>query len=188
MDIIPNKRSKLLYQKGDQKIKGVIDLRCFSNEKKRGKKEGNNKKTVFEIIKKEDKKKEPTKQTSFLKNKHSFFNKIYNKKEKFKTKVPNLLPKTEFSTKLKFRFSLLWQRSFVSFVSTVVIVSLTVFSLSFIQKGIEEKGKILGVSTQAYDYLKQAGQSASSQDFENSINNFDSARLNFLSTKTAIVR
>ncbi|MCK4525050.1 MAG: DUF4012 domain-containing protein [Candidatus Andersenbacteria bacterium] len=185
MDIIPNKRSKLLYQKGDQEIKGVIDLRCFSSEKKKIEKE-EKKKTVFEIIKKEDEKKEITKQTAFSKNKHSISNKIYNANRKFKIKAPNLLSKTEFLTRPKFKFSLLWQRSFISFVSIVVIISLTVFSLSFIQKGIEEKGKILGVSTQAYDYLKQAGQSASNQDFENSINDFDSARLNFLKTKTEI--
>ncbi|NOQ68186.1 DUF4012 domain-containing protein [Patescibacteria group bacterium] len=186
MDIISNKRSNLLYQKGDQKIKGVIDLRCFSSEKKKIEKEENKKRTVFEIINKKDDKEELTKQAAFSKNKHSISNKIYNANRKFKIKAPNLLPKTEFLTRPKFKFSLLWQRSFISFVSIVVIISLTVFSLSFIQKGIEEKGKILGVSTQAYDYLKQAGQSASNQDFENSINDFDSARLNFLKTKTEI--
>ena len=244
MDIIPNKKSRLLYQKGDQKIKGVIDLRCFSNEKKKDvEKEENKKKTVFEIIKKESKKKEFPKQASSLKNRlsHSLdtqypighrvsavrqikfpgnkfppnrslsskncdekarnlleslpvrqagsverlqrseSKKILNIKKEPEIKTFELLPKQS-----KFRFSLLWQKSFISFVLAVVVVSLTVFSLSFIQKGVEEKEKILGVSTQAYDYLKQAGQSISSQDFENSVNNFDSARLNFLNTKTAI--
>ena len=186
MDIIPNKRSNLLYQRGDQEIKGVIDLRCFSSEKKKIEKEENKKKTVFEIIKKEDEKKELTKQTTFSKNKRSISNKIYNTNRKFKIKAPNLLPKTGFLTKPKFKFSLLWQKSFISFVLTVVVVSLTVFSLSFVQKGIEKKGKILGVSTQAYDDLKQAGRSASNQDFENSMNNFDSANLNFSNIKTTI--
>ena len=55
MDIIPNKKSKLLYQRGDQKLKGVIDLRCFSSEN-RGQKYKRNKKNkiVSEIIKKEE--------------------------------------------------------------------------------------------------------------------------------------
>ncbi|MCK4525595.1 MAG: DUF4012 domain-containing protein, partial [Candidatus Andersenbacteria bacterium] len=159
---------------------------CFSGEKKKIEKEENKKKTVFEIIKKKDEKKELIKQAPSLKNEHGISNKIYNANKKFKIKAPNLLPKTGFLTKSKFKFPLLWQRSFIFFVLTVVITSLTVFSLSFIQKGIEERGKILGASTQAYDYLKQAGLSASNQDFENSINSFDSANLNFSNIKTTI--
>ena len=191
MDIIPNKKSELLYQRGDQKIKGVIDLRRFADGKKKTvseviRKEDKKKKTVSEIIRKEDKKKKFTKQTTSSKNKQDISNKQYNTNRKFKIKAPNLLPKTEFFSRPKFRFSLLWQKSFASFVLAIVFVSLTVFSLSFIQKGIEKKGKILGVSTEAYDHLKQAGQSASNQDFENSINNFDSAKLNFSNIKTSI--
>ncbi|MCK4891403.1 MAG: DUF4012 domain-containing protein, partial [Candidatus Pacebacteria bacterium] len=192
MDIIPNKKSKLLYQRGDQKIKGVIDLRCFSDEKKEIiQKKGNGRKTVFEIIKKESDKKEFSKQTSSLKSKLSIFNKSIHLTRSLdarcliKRQAHAVWRKLKFP-KNKLNFSLLLQKSFFSFVSAIVIVSLMIFSLSFIQNGIEEKEKILGASTRAYDYLKQAGQSASSQDFENSIDNFDSAKLNFLNIKTSI--
>lgn len=208
MDIIPNKKSKLLYQKGDQKMKGVIDLRCFSDEKEKKRKrrekiineKTNRKKTVFEITKRKDQKEKSTKQ-AVLSKKLNFKKTISNSKrlcssikKRKKAKPcppvkhiakPNLIPKVKL-TKPKFKLSLLWQKSFVSFVLTVVIVSLTVFSLSFIQKGVEEKGKILGASSEAYDYLKQAEQSVSNQNFQNSANNFDSARLNFSKTKTSI--
>ena len=53
MDIIPNKKSNLLYQKGDQETKGVIDLRCFGEKKKTVKIEKNKNKIVSEIIRKE---------------------------------------------------------------------------------------------------------------------------------------
>jgi len=205
MDIIPNKKSKLLYQKGDQKMKGIIDLRCFSDEKKDKREkitkgEINRKKTVFEITKKKDRERISTKQAVFseklnFKNSTSDSKQLrppIKKRKKAKPCLPakcitkpNLISKIKL-TKPKFKFSLLWQKSFISFVLTVIFVSLTVFSLSFIQKGVEEKGKILGASTEAYDYLKQAEQSVSSQNFQNSANDFDSARLNFSKTKTAI--
>ena len=57
MDIIPNKKSNLLYQKGDQKTKGVIDLRCFAEKKKIVKIEKVKNKIVSEIIRKDKVKK-----------------------------------------------------------------------------------------------------------------------------------
>ena len=200
MDIIPNKKSKLLYQKGDQEMKGIIDLRCFSDEKKNKrekitKRNVGRKKTVLEITKRKDREKRPAKQAAYSKKSISTSKQLRpSTKKRKKAKPyspakcavkPNLIPEIKLA-KPKFKFSLLWQKSFVSFVVTIVFVSLTVFSLSFIQKGVEEKGRILGASTEAYDYLKQAEQSVSSQNFQNSANDFDSARLNFSKTKTAI--
>ena len=53
MDIIPNKKSNLLYQKGDRKIKGVVDLRRFAETKKERRIKTTNK-IVSEIIRKEE--------------------------------------------------------------------------------------------------------------------------------------
>jgi hypothetical protein len=150
MDIIPNKKSKLLYQKGDQELKGVIDLRCFADEKKRRENVDSDKnKIVAEIIKKED----------------------INTQDKPRIKIgkQNLLKK-----------------SFAPFIVIILFIPAIIFSLSFIQKSVEQKGRILGVGTEAYDHLKSAGQSAADSNFENSIENFDLATLNFSSAKEMI--
>jgi hypothetical protein len=154
MDIIPNRKSKLLYQKGDQKLKGVIDLRCFSSENGKQKYKQNKKnKIVSEIIKKED----VDTQTN--------------------TRVK---PQIEISKQN------LLKKSFAVFIVIIFLIPAIIFSLSFIQKSVEQRGKVLGVGTQAYDHLKSAGQLAADSDFENSIENFDLASLNFTDTKKMI--
>lgn len=190
MDIIKNKKSNFLYQKGDKQIKAVIDLRCFSDDQKaiisKKTKNENKKKTVFEIIKQEKTKKEYSKQLPTSQRKEEILNETIYIEKKFKTQSPNFLPRTNFFTRPKFKFSLLWQKTFAYFVLTAFLISFPIFSLLFIQKGIEEKGKILGASTRAYDNLKEAGSSISNQNFKNGINNFNSANLNFSNTKTTI--
>ncbi|MDF1498222.1 MAG: DUF4012 domain-containing protein [Patescibacteria group bacterium] len=188
MDIIPNKKSKLLYQKGDITNKGIIDLRCFSNENKKERREDSDtKKTVFLEIKRiAGKEKADTVQNFSKKRKHNLKKNKYNANEYLKIEKSTLSHETKSYRKQGFKFSLLWQKSFVCFTIAMIIVSFSVFSLSLIQKGIERKGEILGISTQAYENLKSAGQSASSRDFQNSIESFDSAKLNFSNTKTLI--
>ncbi len=167
MDIIPNKKSKLLYQRGDQKMKGVIDLRCFAGEKKRQEDIDNKKnKIVYEIVRKENLKPKIELQTKQIKQ-DSFYKKI---------KSSKAFP--VFNLKLK--------KSFAFFIFIILFIPAIIFSLSFIQKSIEQKGKVLGVGTQAYDYLKSAGRSAVDSDFENSVENFDLATTNFSNVKEMI--
>ena len=170
MDIIPNKKSKLLYQKGDQRTNGVIDLRCFADGKRRRGDVGNKKnKIVSEIIRKEKvdikaklqiKTNKQTKQSNFYK----------------KIKSQKAFPISGFKLK----------KSFALFILIIIFIPVIIFSLSFIQKSVEQKGKVLGVGTQAYDYLKLAGQSAADSDFENSVENFDLATTNFSDAKEMI--
>jgi len=212
MDIIPNKKSNLLYQKGDQKTKGVIDLRCFAEKKKTVKIKKTKNKIVSEIIRKEEKRKKyqlhktkttvkpklgflakklcktktatkPVKTDSII-SRHPNF--LISKKHRQK-KIPRQVLKQK-SGNLGFRFkpSLLFQKSFACFALVSFFVPSIIFAMSFLQKEFEQKEKVLGVSTEAYDYLKMAGLSASDYDFDGSANNFNSATLNFAASKKMI--
>lgn len=170
MDIIPKKKSKLLYQKGDQKLKGVIDLRCFADEKRKQEDVDNKKSRIFsEIVKKEDIKTQA----------------------KPRIKIGKQIKQNRFYKKIKSQESFLnpilkFKKSFALFIIMILLVPAIIFSLSFVQKSVEYKGKVLGVGTQAYDYLKSAGQSAAGSNFENSVENFDLATTNFSSAKGMI--
>ncbi len=203
MDIIPNKKSNLLYQKGDQKIKGVIDLRCFA-EKKRMLKIKPESKVVSEIIRKKKAKKliSDKEQTSRRRtnacspsaclfsattkpltnpiSQHSNFliSKKYRQNKLPKQKTPHF--------NFRFKPSLLFQKSFICFVLFSFFISSIIFAMSFLQGEFEQKEKVMGASTEAYDYLKMAGLSASDYDFNKSAGNFDSATLNFATSKKMI--
>lgn len=216
MDIVPNKKSNLLYQKGDNRTKGVVDLRCFA-KKKKGKEIKTTNRIVSEIVRKESFQ-EKTKYKSVKKvrgtiaitkpAKTAIVKPIKSspsptEESAIKQSVasisqsPNfLISKKHYSKKVSkqrnqffnFRFkpSLLFQKSFACFVFVSFFVSSIVFAMSFLQGEFEQKEKVLGVSTEAYDYLKMAGLSASDYDFENSSDNFNSATLNFASSKRMI--
>ena len=177
MDIIPNKKSKLLYQKGDQKMNGVIDLRCFDDGKRKQRGIDNKKnKIVYEIIRKENLKPKIELQTQQIKR-NSFYKKIKSQKAFSIPKVRGF----QFPV-----FNLKLKKSFALFIFIILFIPAIIFSLSFIQKSVEQKGKVLGVGTQAYDYLKSAGQSAADSDFENSVENFDLATTSFSNAKEMI--
>lgn len=189
MDIIPNKKSRLLYQKGDPKLKGVIDLRCFDDGRKRQNNEQSNK-IISEIIKRgnTELRIEQNDFSKKIKQKGRFASLFFgNKNRKNTTSVGKSI-----GTKPKisdFRLPIAGlkpKKSFASFVVVIIVIPAIILSLSFIQKGFEQKGKVLGVGTQAYDYLKSAGQSAIDSDFESSVENFDLATLNFSNTKEMI--
>lgn len=170
MDIIPNKKSKLLYQKGDQRTNGVIDLRCFADGKRRQEDVDNRKnKIVSEIVRKEkvDIKAKSQIKTNKQTKQSNFYKKIKSQKA---------FPISGFKLK----------KSFALFILMIIFIPVIIFSLSFIQKSVEQKDKVLGVGTQAYDYLKLAGQSAADSDFENSVENFDLATTNFSDAKEMI--
>ncbi len=177
MDIIPNKKSRLLYQKGDQRTNGVIDLRCFDSGKRKQEDVDNKKNRIVSgIIRKEDLKPKIELQTKQTK-KDSFYKKIKSQKAFSIPKVRGF----QFPV-----FNLKLKKSFALFIFIILFIPVIIFSLSFIQKSVEQKGKVLGIGTQAYDYLKLAGQSAVDSDFENSVENFDLATTNFSNVKEMI--
>jgi len=188
MDIISNKKSKLLYQRGDITNQGVIDLRYFSEEKKQFKPPIKPKKKIFTEIIPNNSTFKPLPQNNEIENSNKNFNSAVQispeTKEETVCEISNI-----FSTKTKysnFKLFLLFQKSYLSFVLASLLVSLSVFSLSAIQNGIEKKGEILGISTQAYDDLKLASQSATNQNFDNSVGDFNSANLKFSHIKEQI--
>ena len=178
MDIIPNKKSKLLYQRGDQKVKGVIDLRCFSDgKKKRENVDDRKNRIVSEIVRKKDVKPKVELQDR-KQNKRDFRQSPLRRDSDETDKTTPVFNFPVFNFKLK--------KSFATFVFTLLFIPAIIFSLSFVQKSIEQKGRVLGIGTQGYDYLKLAGQSAVDSDFENSVENFDLATTNFSEIKETI--
>ncbi|MEA1937046.1 MAG: DUF4012 domain-containing protein [Patescibacteria group bacterium] len=223
MDIIPNKKSNLLYQKGDRKIKGIIDLRCFGEKKKTVKIKKSKNKIVSEIIRKKGEKLVDRKNNRWFHSgkdsplerskgcvnvelKHKpFAKKLREIKAAIKpvktdfliSQHPNFLISKKYSTKkiakqktnrfaFYFKPSLLFQKSFACFVFVSFFISSIVFAMSFLQGEFEQKERVLGVSTEAYDYLKMAGRSASDYNFDESADNFNSATLNFTASKKMI--
>ncbi|MCK4919005.1 MAG: DUF4012 domain-containing protein [Candidatus Pacebacteria bacterium] len=242
MDIISNKKSNLLYQRGDITNKGIIDLRQFSDEKKRKNilvENSNN--TVREIVRREKNieskkidEKSDIKQENVLRNtdlslKNSIDTSVIVSKKDSNVEVNNLERERHFKisptvpvdekhslskleneevenkqdfvasekiekaenfssdyidgTKPKINFSFLLSKSFASFVLVSFLISSFVFSLSFFQKEIEEKGRIMGVGVEAFDNLKQAGQSVADNEFDESFGAFEDAKLNFSEAK-----
>ncbi len=255
-DIISNKKSKLLYQRGDREIKGIINLRGFVVEKKRKQAINYEKRSLAEIIKEIENKtrtqeivfrkpiqknKVTARKEEIVKNfinneaetitqkeevaknytkdkKTSSFLSRYEKDfiDRKKEEEKNLINQNHLPRDIKFRalendlnptnffieakplgrglasifsnFSkrLIPKKSFAVFVCFSFIISAVIFSMSLAQKEIEKTGKVLGVGTQAYENLKQAGQSVSDQDFQSSLNNFNSAKINFSNIKDLI--
>jgi len=218
MDIISNKKSNLLYQKGDIANKGVIDLRCFSDDKRRKNVSiKNSHNTVREIVRSENiskleiiDEKLKIKQNKVLKKSDLSLNSIAdisgevpfreldvavrsNLGELKIKREPTINEKTEkveiFSAndlkekRSKFRFSLLLSKSFASFIFVTVLLSSFIFSLSFFQKEIDEKGRILGVGAEAFNNLKQASQSVADNEFDESFSAFEDAKFNFAEAK-----
>ena len=179
MDIIPNKKSDLLYQKGNRKITGVVDLRRFADKKEIKKIEIKNK-TVLEIA--------PKKKVEIIKTENkNHFKKIQKKTVIKRTKADTRIFKQK-NKRFNFHFksSLLFQKSFACFLFVSIFLSLTIFTMSSLQKEYERKERVLGASTQAYGNLKAAGQFATSQSFDESANSFNSATLNFIDLKKMI--
>ena len=201
MDIIPNKKSNLLYQRGDQRIKGVVDLRCFAKTKKEERVKITNK-IISEIVRKENpEEKIKYKSTERLHESVTAMEPTNNARkqsiDQIISRYPNFLISEKYSSKktskqknnyfnFRFRSSLLFQRSFTCFVLVSFFASSVIFAMSFLQKEVEQKERVMGASTEAYDYLKMAGSSASDYDFDSSANNFNSATLDFIASKKMI--
>lgn len=185
VDIISKNKSRLLYQRGDKKTSGVIDLRCFAVERKT-RKIKNSGKIIAEIVSNKKIKRDfaVNNRNCFEKQKgklYGFYQKEADKKTEciFTGDVEKKKSVRVLSFCNLFEPILKLEKSFAYFVIMAMLISSTVFSFSFVQKKIEQKGRVLGASVEAYDYLKAASQSAADSDFENSVDNFNSAIAGF---------
>jgi len=226
MDISTNRRSGVLYSDRHRKPRGIVDLRCFSENKgKKDVRQGDkNKKAISEIVAGENgrmphivnlRKKKSKSLPCKLPHKHSreectvseykksinqYAEILYrdsaenrypaqNSKSPFygeKTTTGNVNACPTVRIKSFCNFLLCQKKSLVYFISMSFIVSSVIFSLSFVQKGIEQRGRALGASIQAYNYLQLAGQSVGNFEFRNGMNNLSLAALNFAEANNII--
>ncbi|MDP2683911.1 MAG: DUF4012 domain-containing protein [bacterium] len=83
----------------------------------------------------------------------------------------------------KFEFNKGWTRSLVSFAVVILLIILPVYMMNFYEDVKEAKGQVLGISTSAYDYLKEAGSFASTSNFTDASNAFSQAAQSFSSAQ-----
>lgn len=187
MDIVKIKKEGLLYQQGSKKTEGIVDLSVFADKKRKKPTAVIRKKTVSDIVtikkieyQNAEERMESAKATK--KAFYSFFDKII--EEKLDT---DIITETFFEKKQeKERFNFNIKKPNLSFAVASVLIPAIIFSFSFFQGQIEEKGKVLGVSTEAYDNFRSAAQYASNSDFEMTTESFNSASLNFINAKETI--
>jgi len=185
MDITPRKyNSELLYQRGDKKISGVIDLSRFADEKKRAR-VANRGRAVYEIRRRQQIGNAQEKNTDQEASK-VLTAQIENPQEEIAIEP---IQKEERKKNLHFskeKLSAALGKPFLRFTISCVMIPSIIFSFSFVQNQIEEKGRVLGVSISAYENIKSAAGSAYASDFENMTENFSSAELDFAEARQAI--
>lgn len=188
MDIIVPKNSKLLYQRGDRKTEGVIDLSHFSGDQK-SPRQNTRGRLVSDIknVKRasnnfhSENRKETAKNTE--KAFYDFFENIVQEYRNSKQKETKYQTRDyEFKRGLKNVF----KKPAFSFAMASILIPVIIFSFSFFQNQIEEKGKVLGTSTEAYDNFKSAADYASNADFDMTTESFNSANLNFFEAQKTI--
>lgn len=188
MDITPNNKSRLLYQRGDRLTSGVIDLRRFrSGKKNKGIKTiKNGNKIISEILRKRKMRigNESAYISRFLSKKNTVSSESFQIQNDIKEEKTND-KKEAFSFSL-FKPFLKLEKSFACFAIFAFLIYFSILFLSFIQKTIEHKDEVLVENSKAYEYLKLAEKSASESDFENSIEKFDSASTSFSEAKKII--
>ena len=74
-------------------------------------------------------------------------------------------------------------KSTVGFGMVIMLIILPVYLVSLYHEAKEVEGRVLGISTDAYDYLKEAGSLASSSDFTEASNSFTQAAQSFASAR-----
>jgi len=199
VDIIPIKKSNLLYQKGDIETNGVVDLRRFSVARKNASSPLNkNNRYISEITTKKKNKagSEQATQENRGNEKQSISAEIatcdINTKKNFFVKEELKQNKKSIETdrpenKLSFfRNSLAFAKNFFFFLSSAMIIASLVFGLVSLQKEIEKKNRVLAEGTKALGYLKSAGISISNSDLRNTLDNLSMADLYFSNTKDTI--
>lgn len=217
MDINPRGKSKLLYQRGDKKTNGVVDLRSFAGPKviaaqptvntiKSAKKVSDirvNSALNYSAAKKDAPTKEskqlyaatPVLEIKKIENENKIIQESKIEQEEkmvsfdsasltasstSKWSLPSLsIPALQKSNSYN-------RKSLLRFAISSFMIPIIIFSFSFVQNQFENTGKILGVSTEAYNDLKSAGASAIVSDFAATSENFDSATLNFAKARETI--
>jgi hypothetical protein len=204
VDIIPVRKSNLLYQRGDLRTKGVVDLRNFSVSRKNADAPTkNNKKSVSGIIRTESakigtervfqKRKDWVEQAAFKNDgpqdirpeKGSAQKKIETKNTRNEMKESSAADRPEKKLLLS-RPSFSFAKNFVFFLSSALVVTSMVFGLASLEKELERKDQVLAEGTKALGYLKDAGISISNSDLVNTQNNLSNANLYFSNTKNTI--
>lgn len=205
MDIILVKKSNLLYQRGDLKTKGVVDLRQFNVYKKINNASCDKKiRPVSGIIKAQSN--ETAVNPLFKKNKEWIENvalesegpqnqntarpsviikdeeKHIDQRKPEEVATENKIDKSHTSPRISFAFA----KSFIFFISSTIITGSLIFGLIYLQKEIEKKDQVLAESTKALDFLKSAGISISNSDMKNTLNDLSSANLYFSNAKNTI--
>ncbi len=89
-----------------------------------------------------------------------------------------------FLSKLLFSFKQI--KGAAAFALAVLGILLVIPAASFVQKEIDQKGRVLGVSIRGYQNLKSAEQSILAADLEKSGSDFQSAAQNFSSARDEI--
>jgi hypothetical protein len=82
-----------------------------------------------------------------------------------------------FPSRFLFRFNL--NRSLVAFTLTALAMSLGIGGISYVNKGLSLKSKVLGVSQDGYSNISAAINDLSHQNFESSSQQFSQAHLHF---------
>lgn len=193
MDITTPKDNKTLYQRGDKNTAGIIDLSGFSHTKKTPPRPNARARFVSDIksIKREDNglhgenRKEIAGKTQ--KAFYDFFENIIQEYKDSKQKEKEEQSQ-DYKRDYQFKkgFSVAFKKPALRFAFASILIPITIFLFSFIQSQIEEKGKVLGVSTEAYDNFKAAADYASNADFDMTAESFNSANLNFFEAQQTI--
>ncbi|MBU0598586.1 DUF4012 domain-containing protein [Patescibacteria group bacterium] len=76
-----------------------------------------------------------------------------------------------------------WYKKLLVFVGVCVLVILPVYLVIFYEQAIEAKGRVLGISSEAYKDLKQAGLLAGESEFSLASENFSQATENFVAAQ-----
>lgn len=200
MDIIPVRKSRLLYQRGDVRTIGVVDLRQILLSKNKQASSPAGKRSVAGIVKAEKTKitfqkaknwsdyvLEAKKSASFPKpEKISSLKDCAKKRTSEKNnEEPDIEKKNlAITAVLRPRFSFAGNIFFFLF-SSVIITSL-VFGMSSLQKEIEKKNMVMADGIKALEYLKTAGNSISDSNLEDTAKNLSMANLYFSNTKDTI--
>ncbi|MFA6098569.1 MAG: DUF4012 domain-containing protein [Patescibacteria group bacterium] len=84
---------------------------------------------------------------------------------------------------LKFQLAPGWNRKLAYFIMACVIIVLPIFLFGFYKSASAAKGKVLGISTEAYKSLMAAGNSITSSDYETAQAQFSQATNYFVSAQ-----
>ena len=102
------------------------------------------------------------------------------KKRRKPTAAPMPEEKIDYS---QFQLTTGWYKRLLGFTVVCLLIILPVYLVSFYQKASEAKGQVLGISSEAYQFLQEAGNLASASEFDLASQNFSQASENFLLAK-----